>query len=105
MKRAALVQASVSLFRTLQRAELEDLKSLGAFRVGPNSVEGKYFWTTREDAAWFARRLSARYGEGPSWIVEVLLDPLPRQRWRTIVPISARSDTSMRTSWTGSMTS
>lgn len=67
--------ATVALYRTIQAAELRDLRSIRAFRLGPNSVEGKYFWTNRQDAEWFARELDSRLDTRPSWIVEVRVAP------------------------------
>jgi hypothetical protein len=63
------------LFRVVQRGEYDDLASSRVFRAGPNSTETKQFWTNREDAERFARLLETRWGEGPSWIVEVRVQP------------------------------
>jgi hypothetical protein len=61
----------VSLFRVVQGAELEDLRAVKALRTTERSIEGKLFWTTKEDAERFERLLQERLGIGPSWIVEV----------------------------------
>lgn len=77
------------LFRTLQKKELEDLRSRKAFRLAPNSIEGKSFWTTREDAERFARLLLTRYRIEPSWIVEVHVEAAVLERLAA-VPIDGR---------------
>lgn len=66
--------ASASLFRTVQEEELKDITSFGGFRTVANSMEGKLFWTTRDDAERLDR-LWMRQEIGPSSIVEVRVPP------------------------------
>jgi hypothetical protein len=58
----------------VQKEELDDLSVRRSFRTVPGSIEGKHFWTTREDAERFVRLLASRWGIGPSWIVEVKVE-------------------------------
>jgi hypothetical protein len=61
-----------SLFRVVQEAELLDLANTMRFATTEGSLEGKFFWTTVEDAERF-ERLLLRTGIGPSWTVEVAI--------------------------------
>ncbi|MGA2930296.1 MAG: hypothetical protein ABSG43_30770 [Solirubrobacteraceae bacterium] len=72
------------LYRTVQREELLDLAACRAFRTAPGSIEGKLFWTTREDAERLARLFSARHGIGPSWIVEVVIEQVELERMNSL---------------------
>lgn len=67
------------LFRTVQRDEFVDLVDRRSFRTIRGSIEGKLFWTTREDAERFARLL-ARSAIGPSWIVEARIPVAVQER-------------------------
>lgn len=64
----------------MQCEELQDFLDRRSLRTVPASIEGKLFWTTREDAERFARLLLARCGIGPSWVVEVRVRPAVLQR-------------------------
>lgn len=68
----------------MQRAELEDLVQRRAFKTVRGGIEGKYFWTTREDAERFSRLL-ARVDIGPSWIVEVRVPASVQARIKSFV--------------------
>jgi hypothetical protein len=68
-----------SLFRTVQREELDDIAARQVFRTTRTSAEGKAFWTVRDDAARFARLL-ARLDIGPSWIVEIRISARAMER-------------------------
>ena len=75
----------VSLFRTVQKEELDDLSACGRFRTTPQSIEGKLFWTTLEDAERFTRLLATRLGIAPSWIVEVRVERAVLDRLTALV--------------------
>jgi hypothetical protein len=70
-----------SLYRTVQRDELEDIRDSGQLRTTSATLEVKLLWTSRTDAERFGRLLG-RQGIGPSWVVEVraptiILEQLP----------------------------
>ena len=46
---------AVSLFRAVGQAEFDDIAATGAFRAGPNSLEGKWFATNMQDAITWGR--------------------------------------------------
>lgn len=63
----------------MQRDELQDLEARRLFRTIRGSIEGKLFWTTRDDAERFARLL-ARDGIGPSRVVEARVAAVVQER-------------------------
>jgi hypothetical protein len=63
----------ITLFRTIQAQERDDVLALDRFRTVANSISGKEFWHTDTDARRFAR-LMARVGVRPSWFLAVELD-------------------------------
>jgi hypothetical protein len=60
---------STSLYRAVTHGELGDIAASGAFR-NPFGIENKYFSTSAEGAASYARQASRAFGEGPFTIVE-----------------------------------
>ena len=68
---------SVSLFRAVTSAELADINSLGRFRVPSGGNEGKFFATSAEGAASYAKQAYEAGGlfrEGPYTIVGTQLE-------------------------------
>jgi RHS repeat-associated protein len=61
--------AGTPLFRAVMQGELDDIATSGAFR-NPYGIENKYFSTTAEGAASYARQASRAFGDGPFSIVE-----------------------------------
>jgi RHS repeat-associated protein len=53
---------SVSLYRSVGKDELDDLKSTGEFREGPNSTEGKFFAENENDAQAWGKALDNNAG-------------------------------------------
>ena len=64
---------SVSLFRSVETAELADIEAIGGFR-NIAGIEVKYFSTNAEGAAREAKLLSKMPGIGPFTIVETSID-------------------------------
>ena len=61
----------MSFFRSVSRAEADDIVSFGGFRAGPTSYEGKLFATTMEDATRYGRINHQLPGGEPFWLVEL----------------------------------
>jgi hypothetical protein len=72
-------EATITVYRAVMDVELDDIARLGALR-NPAGIEVKYFSTTVQGAAWYARAAHKAFGDGPFTIVE------------TRLPISAISD-------------
>lgn len=49
-KTTTATEEAVSLFRTMSKTEADQLKATGKFQAGVNSLEGKWFATTVDDA-------------------------------------------------------
>ena len=64
---------SLRLYRTVETAELRDLRERKSFRTVPNSLEAKQYWLSRGDAERFRRLLEQRLGIAPTYVVEVVL--------------------------------
>ena len=64
-------RSSVGLYRTVSFAEDVQLSNTGAFEV--QSVEGKHFWETPEDAVAFGERPGTYYEPDGFRIVRVLV--------------------------------
>ena len=60
---------SQKLYRAVKRAELEDIQANGCFK-NPPGIENKYFSSTPEGAASFAKKAQKAFGDGPYTIVE-----------------------------------
>jgi hypothetical protein len=56
------MEGSVALYRAVQPIELADIQESGRFVRGRSSIEGKYFTTTAQGAASYAKQ--AFYGFG-----------------------------------------
>jgi hypothetical protein len=56
------MEGSVALYRAVQPHELADIQASGRFVRGRSSIEGKYFTTTAQGAASYAKQ--AFYGFG-----------------------------------------
>lgn len=62
-------EATTQLYRTVMQTELDDIASRGAFR-NPAGIEVKYFSTSPEGAASYARQAARGFGDGPFTLVE-----------------------------------
>lgn len=63
------VEGITSLYRAVGPAELEDIQATGAFQ-NLGSAEGKYFTTSSEAAAAYARQAVNAFGDEPYTIVQ-----------------------------------
>ncbi|MCL2779858.1 MAG: hypothetical protein FWD73_17845 [Polyangiaceae bacterium] len=61
------------LFRAVSPAELADIQATGGFRPSPTGLEGKYFSTTAEGAAQYARMAVSGFGDAPYTLVETTM--------------------------------
>ncbi|HYO56161.1 kelch repeat-containing protein [Archangium sp.] len=59
----------VDLYRAVGPDELADIRATGAFRTLPGVAEGKYFTTSAEAAASYARQAVKSFGDAPYTIV------------------------------------
>jgi len=59
----------VDLYRAVKPAELADIQATGSFRTLAGGVEGKYFTTSAEAAASYARQAVRAFGDPPYTIV------------------------------------
>lgn len=66
---AAGAQETTTLFRAVSTAELNSIRSTGAFS-NSMGIETKYFSTTLEGARSYAAQAAAAFGEGPFAIVQ-----------------------------------
>jgi hypothetical protein len=66
---AAADDATIPLFRAVMQSELDDIVSQQAFR-NPFGIEVKYFSTTAEGAASYARQAHRAFGDGPFTLIE-----------------------------------
>ncbi len=71
-----------ALYRAVGPNELEDIKSLGRFRVKRGGTEGKYFFNTPEQASNFARMV----GDKPYTTTSTLVSPSQLAKGQFINP-------------------
>jgi RHS repeat-associated protein len=72
------VEDSVSLYRSVGQGELDDLQSTGVFRAGANSLEGKFFAESQEDAEAWGSALNNDAGVVRADVPKSIADTLTR---------------------------
>lgn len=71
---------SVNLYRAVGIDELADIKNSGLFRAGPNSLGGKFFASTADDAARWGKKFKDITGEA----FEVVATRVPKSYAKTL---------------------
>ena len=65
----AIREGTVTLYRAVSQAELDDIARSGGFRPSLHSMQGKWFAESADDAAAWGRAFY-RYGGGAFYIVQ-----------------------------------
>jgi hypothetical protein len=75
--------ANVALFRAVGPAELADIQATNMFR-NLGSAEGKYFTTSAEGAAFYAKQAVKGFGDAPSKLASITGDQMSSKRWSAL---------------------